>query len=113
MTDVDRIGWDTDGGKYRTDFAHRICGSAIGRAAAWHVDDHPAAGFASPGLGKRNHVGPLTGSEAPSIAADHDFDVLNAFAHDDRMALAIVDRILGYDWRFVAAAQDQREAANG
>src|SRR4029453_14798240 len=98
MTNVDRIGWHADGRKYRTDFSHRICGSAIGRAAARHIDDDPTAGVAPPGMRKRNHVGPLAGSKAPSIAADHDFDVLNAFAHHDRMALAIVARILGRAW---------------
>jgi hypothetical protein len=61
-------------------------------------------------LRERNNVSALTRSESASIAAYHDFHVLYAFAHRNRVALAIVDWVLDLSFGLVTAGKGSREA---
>src|SRR5262249_32696745 len=58
------------------------------------------------------HVCSLTRGEAASIATDNDLDILHTLAHDDWMALSIVDRIFRCNRRLVATSQGNCETAS-
>ena len=56
------------------DFAQRIGGGAVGRAAVRNVDDDAAGGLVPPLLRERQHVGALARRKPAAIAAEEDFD---------------------------------------
>ncbi len=84
------------------DFAHRIGGGVIGRPALRHVDDDAAGGLAPPQLRERQHVGALRRRQPAAIAPDEDLDGALAFLQRDRMAQAIVGRIVRFAPRGVS-----------